>query len=44
MGMSQVWWYTPVTPVLERQRQMEPWNFKASMVYTSNFRIARATQ
>jgi hypothetical protein len=38
------WWHLPLIPTLGRQRQEALCEFKASLVYKSSSRIARATQ
>jgi hypothetical protein len=36
-------WHTPLIPALERQRQVDLCEFKASLVYRVNSRISKAT-
>jgi hypothetical protein len=38
------WWRTPLVPTLVRQRQVDLYEFKASLVYRVNSRTARTTQ
>jgi hypothetical protein len=38
------WWCIPLTPALERQRQVDLCEFEASLVYRVSSRTARATQ
>ena len=40
----QAWWHTPFIPALGRQRQVDLWEFKASLIYTATPRTARAIQ
>ena len=37
-------WHTPLIPTLEKQRQADLYEFKASLVYRVSSRIPRATQ
>ena len=37
-------WHTPLIPALRRQRQVDVYEFEASLVYRSSSRTARATQ
>ena len=36
-----VWWCTPLMPALRRQRQVEPWEFQASLVYVVSSRASQ---
>ena len=38
------WWHRPLIPVLWRQRQVDPCEFKASLVYRVSPRTSKATQ
>jgi hypothetical protein len=38
-----VWWNTSLIPAFGRQRQLDFYEFKVSVVYVVNSRIARAT-
>ena len=37
----QWWWLTPLVPALRRQRQVDLWEFEASLVYKANSKTAR---
>ena len=43
-GVGQTWWHTPLNPALRRQRKVDLWKSKHSLVYMASFRLARATQ
>ena len=38
------WWHSPLTPVFGRQRQVELWDFEASLVYTVSSRTVRTSE
>jgi hypothetical protein len=38
------WWPTPLIPAHGRQRQLDFYEFEASLVYSSSSRISKATQ
>jgi hypothetical protein len=38
------WWYMPLIPALERQKQVDLWEFETSLVYRTSSRTARAIQ
>jgi hypothetical protein len=40
--IDQVWWCTPLIPVLLRQRQVDLCDFEVILVYKVSFRTARA--
>ena len=40
---AELWWHTPLIPALRRQRQVDFYEFKASLVYRVSSRIARRT-
>jgi hypothetical protein len=37
-----VWWYIPLIPALQRQRQVDLCDFKANLVYKVSSRTAKA--
>ena len=37
---DQAWWHTPLIPALGRQRQAEPCEIEASLIYIASSRIA----
>jgi hypothetical protein len=41
---NHVWWCTPLTPVLGRQRQVDLCEFEANLVYVVSSRTARAME
>lgn len=38
---GEAWWHTPLTPAHSRHRQVDPWEFKASMFYKASSRPVR---
>lgn len=41
---ARQWWRTPLVPTLVRQRQVDLYELKASLVYRVNSRTVRTTQ
>lgn len=42
--LCQVWWYIPITPVLWRQRLLDFYELKSSLVYTVSSTSAKIIQ
>ena len=40
---GRAWWCMPLIPALKRQRQVYLCEFKASLIYIVNYKIARIT-
>jgi hypothetical protein len=38
------WWCMPLIPALNRQRQVDLFEFKARLIYRASFRTSRVTQ